>query len=69
MCLYRFWQVLDLLLNELCLNLDEDIKDYDEYESGLIDYQTISAQLEPDPANSRPLTQLSMLNKNDQTTP
>lgn len=29
---------MELLLNELCLNLDEDMKDFDEYESGLTDY-------------------------------
>ena len=32
------WQVMELLLNELCLNLDEDMKDFDEYESGLSEY-------------------------------
>lgn len=31
-------QVMDLLLNELCLNLDEDMKDFDEYELSLSDY-------------------------------
>ena len=30
-------QVMDVLLNELCLNLDEDMKDFDEYELGLTD--------------------------------
>ena len=29
---------MDLLLNELCLNLDEDMRDFDEYELGLSDY-------------------------------
>lgn len=29
---------MELLLNELCLNLDEDMKDFDEYELGLSDY-------------------------------
>ena len=32
------YQVMDLLLNELCLNLDEDMRDFDEYELGLSDY-------------------------------
>lgn len=44
--------VMDLLLNELCLNIDEDMKDYDEYELELSNY-LVNSGVYTDPPASR----------------
>jgi len=43
---------MDLLLNELCLNIDEDMKDYDEYELELSNY-LVNSGVYTDPPASR----------------
>jgi len=47
------FQALDMLLNELCINLDHDMQDFDEYDTGLSNYLTSHGDMDKPPAGRR----------------